>query len=75
MIAMFMPGPAEVVLLAVMVGVLVFPFWKIASKAGFPGWISLAVLVPLLNIGLLFFLALAPWPALQQSERDEMRDD
>jgi len=50
-----------------MLTVTLLPFWKICSKAGFPGWISLAILVPLLNIGLLFFLAFAEWPALRPS--------
>ena len=44
--------------------VTVVLFWKITSKAGFPGWLSVLSIVPLINIGFLFFLAFAPWPAL-----------
>jgi len=44
--------------------VMILPFWKITSKAGFPGWLSVLSIVPLINIGFLFFLAFAPWPAL-----------
>ena len=40
-------------------------FWMIASKAGFPGWISLAILVPVLNFVFLLYLAFAPWAALR----------
>lgn len=62
-----MPGPFELIIVVLMTVIFIFPFWMIASKAGFPGWISLAILVPFLNIALLFFLALADWPALRQS--------
>ena len=43
---------------------IVVPFWKITSKAGFPGWLSVLSIVPLINIVFLFFLAFAQWPAL-----------
>jgi hypothetical protein len=69
---MFMPGPIELLFIAFFLIVTVLPFWKICSKAGFPGWISLAVLVPVLNIVLLFFLAFAEWPALRET-RDHDR--
>jgi hypothetical protein len=45
------------------VGFLVVPFWKIFSKAGYPGVLSLAMLVPILNIA--FFLGLE-WPVLKE---------
>lgn len=38
---------------------VVVPFWRV----GFSGWLSLLILVPLLNLGLLYFLAFAGWPA------------
>ena len=44
--------------------VILIPFWKITSKAGFPGWLSLLSIFPLINIVFLFFLAFAQWPAL-----------
>jgi uncharacterized protein (DUF983 family) len=42
---------------------VVVPFWRISQKAGYSGWLSLLVLVPLLNLGYLYFLAFAEWPA------------
>lgn len=45
--------------------ILVIPFWKIFSKAGFPGPLSLLMLMPLVNLGMIFFLAFAKWPALK----------
>lgn len=51
--------------------VLVAPFWMICRKAGYPGWFSLAILIPGGNIGLLFFLAFAEWPALRRTASGE----
>ena len=51
---------------AVLFAVLfVWPAWRVCSKAGFPGALSLIVVVPGGIIVLLFVLALVPWPALQ----------
>ncbi len=67
----FGPGPFELIIVLLAVGlsllITVLPFWLICTKAGFPGWYALAMLFPCLNILLLFFLAFAEWPALQQT--------
>ncbi|MEX0724925.1 MAG: hypothetical protein WD065_01565 [Planctomycetaceae bacterium] len=69
----FMPGFFELLIVGFILLILVVPFWMICSKAGFPGWISLAMLLPLLNLALLFFLAFADWPALRRlPDNDEM---
>lgn len=49
---------------------LVVPFWRISEKAGYPGWLSLLVLVPLVNVGYLYFLAFAEWPTPGTEDRD-----
>lgn len=53
----------------VVVGVLLalIPWWKICTKAGFPGALSLLMLVPIANIILPFYIAFAAWPALRQN--------
>ncbi|MFE8071024.1 hypothetical protein QQM79_08185 [Marinobacteraceae bacterium S3BR75-40.1] len=51
-----------------LLALVVVPFWRICQRAGFSGWLSLLILVPLLNIGLLYFLAFAEWPARQKPE-------
>ena len=68
-----MPGGMELVIVFVIMlfsvlGTLltVIPFWKICGKAGFPGPLSLLILVPIANIVLLFYIAFAPWPALNE---------
>lgn len=63
-----MPGPMEAILIAGGPILLVLPFWFIFSKAGFHGAMSLLILVPVLNIALLFFLAFAEWPALKNKK-------
>ncbi|MDR9468023.1 hypothetical protein [Marinospirillum sp.] len=43
--------------------IAVIPAWRICKRAGYPGWLGLLIVVPLLNLGLLYFLAFAKWPA------------
>jgi hypothetical protein len=42
--------------------IMVLPFWRICTKIGYPGPLSLLVLVPFLNLGLFYFLAFSQWP-------------
>jgi hypothetical protein len=53
-------GPLHIIIAAALI---VIPFWQIFSKAGFSGWLSLLMLVPLINVLALYFLAFADWPA------------
>ncbi len=46
---------------------VVVPFWKISVKAGYSGWLSLLVLVPIANIVFIYFLAFSSWPAQRGS--------
>ena len=71
----FVPGVAEIViiLLFMVFGVIgallwVIPFWKICTKAGFPGPLALLMLVPIANVILTFYIAFAEWPALRQGQ-------
>ena len=64
------PGPIELVLIIVMGSVIVIPFWKIFSKAGFSGALSLLMLVPFVNLIMIFVLAFAAWPALRDKQED-----
>ena len=45
---------------------IIVPIWKIFSKAGFPGWLSLSMFIPILNIIVLFYFAFSEWPALKK---------
>jgi hypothetical protein len=42
----------------------IIPFWKILSKAGYPGVMSLLWLVPVLNVVALWIFAFVECPAL-----------
>jgi hypothetical protein len=55
-------GPSELIVLAFIVITVVWPFWKIFEKAGFSGWWSLTILIPIIGTIALFYLAFAEWP-------------
>ena len=64
--------PIGIIELIIMLGIvivvsllIVIPFWKICTKAGFNGALSLLMLVPIANIILPFYIAFADWPALK----------
>lgn len=42
---------------------IIVPFWFVFGKAGFSKWLSLLMVVPLVNIAMLYFLAFSSWPS------------
>jgi hypothetical protein len=54
----------------IMAVVLVIPIWRICQRAGYPGWLGLLIVVPFVNLGLLYFLAFSNWPARKRGEQD-----
>lgn len=58
-------GFAVVALLFWVVGIVIviIPFWKIYAKAGFSKWLSLLMIVPLVNLIVLYVVAFSTWPA------------
>lgn len=64
-----MPGsemwPFGPLMMLVMAAVVILPFWFIFSKAGYSKWLSLLMVVPLVNLFLLYFLAFSRWPSLK----------
>lgn len=59
------------IIICISLFITLFPFWRIFSRAGYPGALAILMLIPLANIILLFFLALAEWPVLR--ELNELR--
>ena len=55
-------------LLFLLVGgiVIILPLWRVFSKAGYPGALSLGMVLPVVNIVLLYFIAFSDWPVLQE---------
>ncbi len=62
-------GVAEIIIVFAILALVILPYWKIFSKAGYSGGLSLLMLVPVLNAIMLFFLAFSKWPIEQELER------
>jgi uncharacterized membrane protein YhaH (DUF805 family) len=52
----------------VMLPVVVIPYWKIFSKAGFSGWLSLLILFPLINLIVLYIVAFSEWKTIPKPQ-------
>lgn len=57
---MWLSGP---LMMLVMAAIMIVPFWFIFAKAGYSKWLSLLMVVPLVNLVLLYFLAFSRWPS------------
>ena len=56
-------------LMMLIIGALiVIPFWVIFEKAGYSKWLSLLMVVPVVNIIAIYYLAFSEWPALQRKK-------
>jgi energy-converting hydrogenase Eha subunit B len=65
---MFGMGPMELLFVAIMMAILVWPGWRICTKAGLPGPLGLlAIGGPPGILILLLVLAFIDWPALKSS--------
>lgn len=60
-----MMGSSWVMLLAAVL--VLVPMWRICVKAGYSGWLSLLVLIPIANLLLLYFLGFSEWPLERRS--------
>ncbi|MDT8385796.1 MAG: hypothetical protein RRB22_15440 [Gammaproteobacteria bacterium] len=61
----FVFGPIMWVVIAIIV---IIPFWAIFSKAGYSKWLSLLMVIPIVNLIALYFLAFSAWPCLQRRD-------
>ena len=52
----------------VLAAIAVVPFWRICTRIGYSPWLSLLILVPLVNIGFIYFLAFSEWPSKKSGE-------
>jgi len=53
---------AQLLVALPLAAVVLFPVWLIIKRIGFSPWLSLLMLVPLVNIATLYFIAFATWP-------------
>jgi hypothetical protein len=42
-------------------------FWKILGRMGFPPWLAIMASIPIVNLILLYYVALTPWPIDQRT--------
>jgi len=55
-------GFSGIIMFLIMTTLIILPFWFIFSKAGHSKWLSLFMVVPIVNIVMLYFLAFSTWP-------------
>ena len=59
-------GPLGMLIIAAL---LVWPFWRICEKAGYPGLMALLVFIPVVNLIFLYWFAFSDWPSLKRQDR------
>lgn len=47
--------------------IAVVPFWRICKRVGHSPWLSLLVLLPLVNLVFVYYLAFSQWPLENRS--------
>jgi len=47
---------------AIIAALFVWPVWRIVTKMGYAGILALGFFIPIVNIGLVLFLAFSEWP-------------
>jgi len=52
---------AGLMVILVFLPIFVVPYWKIFSKAGFAGALSLLMIIPLVNLIVLYVIAFSEW--------------
>jgi uncharacterized membrane protein YhaH (DUF805 family) len=63
-------GALVSLIIIVVIAVIYFvPLVKILHKAGYSGWWSVLIIVPIVNIIMLYVFAFADWPALRGNMR------
>ena len=55
---------AHLLWVGIWIALVLPPFWTIFTKAGFSPWLALLMLVPLVNLVVLYMVAFSRWPAL-----------
>lgn len=58
-------GSTDLFFPVLVVGIIVLsllPAWRICSKAGYPGVLSLCLCIPLVNLFFILFFAFSEWP-------------
>lgn len=62
-------NPGHWVFFIVILVAMLYPYVRIIRRAGYSGWWMLTMLVPIVNIVMLWIFAFAKWPALTRTDR------
>ncbi len=63
-------GSFGLVMMLIFAVLIILPFWFIFSKAGFSQWLSFLMVVPIVNVIMLYVFAFSDWPSLQKKNND-----
>lgn len=63
---MYNMGLSGFFMIVVYVAIVVIPFFQLWKRTGHNGWISLLMLVPFVNLVMLYVLAFKRWPAVDR---------
>ena len=63
-------GGSGLFMLIVYAAVVVVPFYQLWKRTGHNGWIALLMVIPLVNVVMLYVLAFKDWPALTREARN-----
>jgi uncharacterized membrane protein YhaH (DUF805 family) len=54
------------VIILIWIAICIVPFFRIFQRTGRSGWWALLMLIPIVNIAVLYVLAFARWPAFDR---------
>lgn len=55
-------------MMLVYAALIIVPFWFIFRKAGYSQWLSVLMIVPIINLGMLYFLTFSDWSKVRERE-------
>jgi len=69
-------GPPEAIMLAIVavlyLVVILWPVARICRRTGHSPWLAVLAVIPLANVGLLWFIALSRWSSTAQVQSSSM---
>ncbi len=63
-------GSFGLVMMLIFAVLIILPFGFIFSKAGFPRWLSLLMVVPIVNLIMLYVFAFSDWPSMRKKNNE-----
>ncbi len=60
-------GIATLLIMLVSFIVLLVAWYKIFKKAGYPGWYTILMIIPIVNLIIFLVFAFSQWPVLKES--------